>query len=497
MIQSSSIVPIDLTELAKKAMKERNFLTEFSPDVQAEVTQIPDSILTILPSIKDLRKKLWFSIDNDDTKDLDQLTYREQLEAERIKIYIAIANVEDWVAKDSAIDQHAQQNTTSIYTPTKVFSMLPTKLSTNLTSLNEKQDRLAIVVEATMTANGSIEDHILYSAYVCNQAKLTYNRVASWLDGEGPIPDKILKVEGLEEQVKLQDKVAHRLKNFRYKQGALTFDVRESYPVIEHNKIVGVKTLEKNRAHDLIENLMIVANTATAHFLSNHQRPSLQRVVRIPKRWDRIVAIAKEYGDSLPEQPDSKALEIFLIKRWLLEPLHFSDLSLVIIKLLGRGEYIIQYPGEEPIGHFSLAIKHYTHSTAPNRRYTDLITQRLITSIFKNKPSPYSDQELEALARHCTQKENDAEKVERKMKKSAIIVILSSKINEIFDGLVTGATPKGTWIRIFHPPVEGKLIQGFENVDVGEQIKVKLVHVDIEAGFIDFIRVGNTSEQSA
>ncbi|WP_068470845.1 RNB domain-containing ribonuclease [Candidatus Protochlamydia phocaeensis] len=479
----------NLTELARQALLERHFFPDFSIEAKKELDRITGPAHPQSSSIKDLRNKLWFSLDNDDSKDLDQLTYAESLDQGKYKVFIAIADVDSLVKKDSALDRHAQNNTVTIYTPTKNFTMLPEKLSTDLTSLNPDEDRLAIVVEVLVNPDGSPGDYQIYSAFVHNYAKLAYNSVSDWLDGKAPIPERIAHAPKIEEQIRLQDNIAHLLKKYRHAQGALTLETIESYAIIKNGQVVDVKILEKNRGRNLIEDFMIAANGAVARFLSQHNLPSFKRVVRIPKRWDRIVEIAREKGGSLPDQPDAKALDLFLIKQRLTDPLHFPDLSLTVIKLLGKGEYIIEYPDQPPVGHFSLAVKHYTHSTAPNRRYPDIISQRLIKSILENSRTAYQPKELERLAKLCTEREDDADKIERRMKKSAVILLLASKLNETFDALVTGSAAKGTWVRIFHPIVEGKLIQGFENVDVGDTIRVKLVHLDIEKGFIDFIKV--------
>lgn len=365
--------------------------------------------------------------------------------------------------------------------------MLPEKLSTDLTSLNVNQERLAIVMEIEIETSGAMNSYTIYRAYVKNKAKLAYNSVSAWLDGKEEAPEQIKKNLDLDKQVRLQDKIAQILRQYRFHEGALTLQTIEPYAIFQGQKIIDIKGVVKNRGRDLIEDFMIAANRSTAYFLRDHEKPSLRRVVRTPKRWDRIVKIAKNHGFILPPDPDAKALEKFLKQRQSVDPLHFPDLSLTIIKLLGRGEYIVEYPGEPSIGHFSLAVRDYTHSTAPNRRFPDLITERLIKSILTQEPSPYSNSELEQLAKHCTQKEDDAEKVERKMRKSAACLLLSSKINQEFDAFVTGASPKGTWVRVLNPPVEGKLVQGFEHVDVGDKLRVKLIRVDIVKGFIDFI----------
>lgn len=481
--------PVNLTDIAKRSMLERGLIPDFPLEVLKECDQMASPAKPEDPNIKDMRDLLWFSLDNDNSRDLDQLTYAKTLDDGSFKIYIAVADVDSLVKKGSAIDRYAQQNTTSVYTPTIIFTMLPEKLSTDLTSLNENQDRLAIVAEVSVLKDGTFSQTSIYRAYVRNQAKLAYNSISAWLDGLTPPPEAVKKSSALDEQIRLQDKIAHILRDYRHQHGALTLQTIEPYAIIKDQDVVDVVSEIKNRGRDLIEDFMIAANRASVNFLIDHKSPSLRRVVRIPKRWDRIVAIAQKYGVTLSAEPDAKGLDVFLKQQSLLDPLHFPDLSLTVIKLLGNGEYVVEYPGQEPIGHFSLAVKDYTHSTAPNRRFPDLITQRLIKSILDNQPPPYSNGDLEKLAKHCSEKEDDAEKVERKMKKSATCVLLSSKINQQFDALVTGVDQKGTWVRVLHPPVDGKLVKGFENVDVGDEIKVRLVHVDIEKGFIDFFRV--------
>jgi exoribonuclease II len=479
-------LPPDLTTIARTAMAEHNLVTDFTDDVLKETENIKETVIPPSPHYIDLRDKLWFSLDNDESKDLDQLTYAEKLPDDKYKIYIAIADVDSLVKKNSPIDRFAQKNTTSVYTPTKVFSMLPEKLSTHLTSLNENEDRLAIIVEIEVNQDGSLGPFKVYEALVRNKAKLAYNSIANWLDGKSPMPEKVKKIPLLEEQVRLQDYISQLLKSYRHYQGSLTLETIDPQPEIKDNKIVDIKQAQRNRARDLIEEFMIAANTSIAKFLRQHDLPSLRRVVRVPKRWDRILELAKERGEDLPTEPDAKSLDLFLIKERLLDPLRFPDLSLAVIKLLGNGEYIVEYPNEDPVGHFSLALKDYTHSTAPNRRYPDLITQRMVKAALQNQPSPYNSIELENLAKRMTQKEDEATKVERQMKKSASILLLQNQINHVFDAIVTGAGSKGTWVRVLHPPVEGKLIRGYENVDVGDRIKVRLVHIDMEKGFIDF-----------
>lgn len=446
----TSDIPIDLTHLAKQDMIERHLLPDFPVAVLNEVNQITSPAKPHSPDIKDMRHLLWFSLDNDESRDLDQITYGEILSDTQFRIYVAVADVDSLVKKETAIDHYAQQNTTSVYTPTKIFPMLPEKLSTHLTSLNENEDRLAIIMEVDVGIDGNLKSYIVYRGYVRNKAKLAYNSVSAWLDGIAPAPELIEKISDLDKQVRLQDKIAKILYQYRHQKGALTLQTIEPYFIFQGQTIADLKAVAKNRGRQLIEDFMISANQATANFFKDHRQPSFRRVVRIPKRWDRIVEIAKQCGTDLPPEPDAKALDTFLKHRYLLDPIHFPDLSLTIIKLLGKGEYVVEYPGEPPIGHFGLAVKNYTHSTAPNRRFPDLITQRLIKSTLANQPAAYSNSELEWLARQCTEKEDDAEKVERKMKKSAACVLLSSKINQEFDALVTGSAPKGTWVRLYN-----------------------------------------------
>jgi exoribonuclease-2 len=409
---------------------------------------------------------------------------------DRVKIRVAVADVDSLVKKGSAIDEQARHNTTSVYTPGQMFPMLPEKLSTNLTSLNLNQDRLAIVIEMVVGADGSVQDSDVYRAIVRNHAKLAYNRVAAWLEGSIDVPSEIAAVKGLAENLHLQDKAAQSMKNHRHMKGALCLETIEAKPIFEGDSILDLQAEEKNRAKDIIEDFMIAANGVTARYLSSKKFPSLRRVVRTPKRWERIVEIAGEHGSKLPSEPDSRALEEFLMKEKTADPLRFPDLSLSIIKLMGAGEYVAELPGDTtPTGHFGLAVKDYTHSTAPNRRYPDLITQRLLKAAMTQQPPAYDKDDLEALGKHCTEGEDAAKKVERQIGKSAAALLVESRIGERFDAIVTGAAPKGTWVRLFHPPIEGKLVQGFEGIDVGHRIRVQLIHTDVEEGFIDFKRV--------
>jgi exoribonuclease-2 len=471
-------------------MLDRGLVPDFSNAVLAELEKIrgPATGNGATASV-DLRNLLWCSLDNDDSRDLDQLTAAEALSNGAVKILIAIADVDAIVRKQSAIDMHAQQNTTSVYTVPEVFSMLPERLSTDITSLNFDTDRLAVIIEMTIAADGSIKSSALYQAKVHNRARLSYNSVAAWLDGVGPIPPQVNAVKGMEKSLRLQDSIAQKLKSLRHLHGALVLETIEAKPVFSGDTLINLEPDTRNRAKELIEDFMIAANGVTARYLASKHFPAVRRIVRTPKRWDRIVALAAEQGTVLPAKPDPKALEDFLVSSKNTEPLRFPDLSLSIIKLLGQGEYIVQVPGSKDEGHFGLAVKDYMHSTAPNRRYPDLITQRLLKAAIAGLPVPYSIEELESLARHCTEAEDAAKKVERQVIKSAAAILLESRIGERFDAIVTGASEKGTWVRITDPPLEGRLESGFEGMDVGETLRVQLISTDVERGFIDFKRV--------
>ncbi len=470
-------------------MMERGLQPDFSPEVDAELDRIHGASLQETAPTRDLRELLWASIDNDDSMDLDQLTVADILPNGKRKILVAVANVDSIVKKGSAIDDHARQNTTSIYTPAQVFPMLPEKLSTDLTSLAENQDRLAIVMEMVFGSDGSLQSSDIYSALVRNHAKLAYNSIAAWFTGEGPAPDHVAANKALAENLRTQDQVAQMLKRLRQDHGALDLETIEARPVFEADELRDLRVEKKNRARELIEDFMIAANGVSARYLTAKQSPSLRRVVRSPKRWDRIIEVAAQLGTRLPEEPDSRALQKFMAHQKIDDPLHFPDLSLTFIKLLGNGEYTIEFPGEPSTGHFGLAVKDYSHSTAPNRRYPDLITQRLLKAVLVGSPLPYGRDELIELARHCTLKEDDANKVERLVGKSAAAILLESRIGEQFDAIVTGASFKGTWVRLLHPPVEGRLVHGFEGEDVGQMVRVRLMYTDVERGYIDFVKV--------
>jgi len=480
-----------LQAIARRAMVDRGLEPEFPAEALAELKTIEARHTPAVSGLADLRALAWCSIDNDDSMDLDQLTVAQALPGGGAKLLVAVADVDGLVPKGSAIDAHAWKNTTSVYTPASIFPMLPEALSTDLTSLAFDRDRAAIVIEMTVNAAGIIEASTIYAALVHNKAKLAYRSVGAWLEGGGPMPDGVKAVSGLEENLRLQDSMAQKLKAFRYEHGALDLQTIEARPVFTDGVLSDLEVEHKNRARDLIEDFMIAANGVTARFLESLKFPSLRRVVRSPERWEKIVETAAHLGERLPDAPDSKALALFLQKRREADPLRFPDLSLTIIKLMGSGEYVAEAPGVEAPGHFGLAVKDYAHSTAPNRRYPDLITQRLLKAALAKGAVPYSMDELGALALHCTQKEDDAAKVERQAGKSAAAMLLEHRIGEQFDAIVTGASEKGTWVRLLNPPVEGKLISGFEGMDVGHRLKVALVHTDVARGFIDLKKIGD------
>jgi exoribonuclease II len=469
-------------------MVERGLEPDFSQEAQAELDRISGPARASVAGMRNLRDLLWCSIDNDDSKDLDQLSVSETLPGGAVKILVAVADVDAIVKKGSAIDEHAHHNTTTVYTAAAIFSMLPEKLSTGWTSLNEAEDRLAIVVEMTVGSDGAVGQSDVYPAIVHNRAKLAYDSVSAWLDGKGPAPDAVTRVTGMDEQLRVQDAVAQKLREIRFEQGALDLETLQPKAFFEGETVVALRQEVHNRARRLIEDFMIAANGVTARYLRDKKLPALRRVVRSPERWQRIVDVAREYGERLPPEPDSKALSEFLARRRKADPDRFPDLSLVIVKLMGAGEYVVERPEDAPVGHFGLAVKDYTHSTAPNRRFPDLITQRLLKVAMSGGASPYSEGELEELAVQCTEREDAADKVERQVRKSAAALLLEKRIGDRFDGVVTGVSDKGTWVRIFDPPVEGKLVHGFEGLSVGAKLRVKLIATDVERGFIDFVR---------
>jgi ribonuclease R len=491
-----------LEHIAHQAMLERGLLPDFSAAALAELAQLELPAAADggpakgAPAIRDLRSLPWASIDNDDSHDLDQLTVAEAIPGGNVKILVAVADVGSVVKDGSAIDEHARHNTTSVYTAARIFPMLPEELSTGITSLNPGVERLSIVVEMIIDAEGMLQKSDVYPARVTNHAKLAYNSVAAWLDGIGSRPEAIGAVSGLEDNLRLQDSTAQRMKNYRHQHGALSLETIEAKPVFDGDQIRTLALETKNRAKEIIENSMIAANGVTARYLSARQFPSIRRVVRTPKRWDRIVAIAAELKFQLPDLPDSKALEAFLVKQKAAGPVRFPDLSLAVIKLLGSGEYIAELPEEKAPGHFGLAVKDYGHSTAPNRRYPDLLTQRLLIAALAGAPVPYRKDELDSLALHCTEAEDAANKVERRVAKSAAALVLEARVGEQFNSIVTGASNKGTWVRLIEVPIEGKLVDGYEGVDVGDRIRVQLISVNVQRGFIDFRNIDSSGQSN-
>ncbi len=472
-----------LTAIARQAMLDQGLLPDFSPEAQAQANALTVSATD--PGARDLRNAEWVSIDNDDSRDLDQLSVAESLGGSSTRLLVAIADVDVAVKRGSPIDAHASQNTTSVYTAGGIFSMLPEKLSTNLTSLGQREERLAIVCEMVIATDGSITDSAIYRATVINKAKLAYDSVAAWLEGSGPAP-AALEAAGLQSQLRLQDQVAQALGRVRHAQGALTLETIQTSAVFDGQALQDLVPDRKNRAHELIENVMVAANGVAARWLQAKGLPSIRRVLRTPQHWDRIVALAGEHGAQLPPTADPVALNAFLAKSRADKPAEFPDLSLAIIKLLGRGEYLLEQPGQPVEGHFGLAVRDYMHSTAPNRRFPDVITQRLIKSALGGTAAPYTLSDLQTLAAHCTTQEDHAAKVERRVSKSAAALLMQPRIGQTFDAIVTGAADKGTWARTTTPPVEGRIIRGFQGLKVGQAVRVRLLSTDAAQGFIDF-----------
>ena len=440
-------------------------------------------------AIRDLRGLKWSSIDNTTSRDLDQIEVAEEQQDGAVVVRIGIADVDSLVPKGSAIDAHAAANATSVYTGVKVYPMLPEELSTGLTSLNEGEDRLVLVIEAELASDGTVRRHDVYRALATNHAKLDYESVGPWLEGHGPEPEKLVPDDALEAQLWLQDRAASLLKRVREQAGALEFDTIEATPVAKDGKIESLAVTRKNRARDLIEDFMIAANIAIAQILAERGRSAIRRVVRVPRRWDRIVDVARQYGVSLPDKPDARALSAFLGQRRAADPLRFPELSLTVVKLLGPGEYVLDKPGpSDDLPHFGLAATDYTHATAPNRRYADLVTQRLVKAALAGAPPPYSDDELAAIAQQCTERENAANRVERSVRKSAAAELLAHRIGSVFQAIVTGVNKDGTYVRLLSPPAEGRVMRGERGMDVGERVKVRLVRTDPERGYIDFER---------
>ncbi|MGA2424314.1 MAG: RNB domain-containing ribonuclease [Terriglobales bacterium] len=480
---------VDLQAMARQVMLAEGFEPNFPPATQQQLADIRAHPPQPTPSdtVRDLRRLLWSSIDNDTSKDLDQIEVAERLPNGDVKVMVGIADVDAFVAKDTPIDQHAAREATTVYTGVTIFPMLPSELSTGASSLLPDVDRPAVVTEFVVSAAGSLSSSNVYRAIVRNQAQLTYNAVGAWLEGTGAAPSKVAASLDLQAQLKLQDQVAQALRKLRYANGALNIDTAEVVPLLLNQQVTGVATVVKNRATDLIEDFMIAANGVVARLLEKVS--SLRRIVKTPEHWDGIVRLAALQGEKLPAQPDSKALNDFLLKRKAADPDHFADLSLAVIKLIGPGEYILERPGDPAQGHFGLAVQDYTHSTAPNRRFADIVTQRLVKSLLDGKPGPYSDNDLTGIAANCTQKGDAARKVEREMSKRLAAVAMSHRVGETFDAIVTGVMPKGTFVRVMQPHIEGLLAQGEQGLHVGDRIRVKLTRTDVQRGFIDFVRV--------
>jgi VacB/RNase II family 3'-5' exoribonuclease len=479
---------LDLQAIAKQVMQSHGFNPDFPPQVPQQLADLrahPPQIAAA-GDIRDLRNLLWSSIDNDTSRDLDQIEVAERASNGDVKVMIGIADVDAFVPKQSAIDQHAARETTTVYAGVRNFPMLPEELSTGKTSLLENQDCLSVVVEFVVDSAGLVKSPSVYRAVVRNKAQLQYNSLGAWLEGKSPAPPKVAASNDLQTQLKLQDEVAQNLRSQRFQHGALSLQTDELQPLLLDDQVVDVVNQQKNHATELIEDFMVAANGVVARLLEKVS--SLRRIVRTPKRWDRIVQLAATKGEKLPAQPDSKALNDLLLRRKAADPDHFADLSLTVIKLIGPGEYVLERAGDVAPGHFGLAVQDYTHSTAPNRRFVDIVTQRLIKALLAGQKNPYTDDELTAIAANCTQKEDAAKKVEREMSKRLAAVAMQHRIGEVFDAIVTGVTDSGTFVRVMQPHLEGLLAQGQHGLDVGDKLRAKLIRTDVQRGFIDFAR---------
>jgi VacB/RNase II family 3'-5' exoribonuclease len=477
----------DLSAAARQTMLDEGFQPDFPPAVETQMVALrAQPAVHANGAVRDLRTLLWSSIDNDTSRDLDQAEVAERV-PNGIRVLVAIADVDADVPAGTAIDRHAASETTSVYTGVRTFPMLPEELSTGLTSLNENEDRAAVVIEYVVAPDGSCTSEGVYRALVRNHAQLTYNGVGPWLEGTAAAPAKVAASADLQAQLKLQDEASRLLLDERHRMGALSLDRVEAEPVVTNGKVTGISARRRNRATDLIENFMVAANGVMARTLAQAGVSSIARVVRTPMRWSRIVELAAAHGGNLPATPDSGALNAFLMRRKAEDPDHYADVSLTVIKLMGPGEYVLARPGDKDVGHFALAAHDYTHSTAPNRRFADTVTQRLIKAVIAKAPPPYSDSQLDAAARNCTLKEDAARKVERVMNKRIAAVALKSRIGQTFAAIVTGVTPKGVFVRVNDPPAEGILIHG-QGVDVGDKLQVKLINTDPVRGYLDFAR---------
>lgn len=482
---------LDLPAIAHQAMLDAGFSPDLPQAVTAELQGLSSQELDAPASAaRDLRSLLWSSIDDAKSRDLDQVEYVERLPGGELRVLIGIADVDARVDQGSAIDAHAATNTTSVYTGVRTFPMLPEELSTDLTSLVSGADRTAIVTEMQVSTDGTVTQAQVYPALLHSYAKLSYEAVGAWLDGHGEMPAEVAQVPNMEAQIRLQFEAAQHLLELRRKHGALELETLQATPVVNHSgRLTDLASVQRNSARDLIENFMIAANVAMAEFLEANGVTSLRRVVRTPKSWARIVEIARGFGAQLPAEPNSRALADFMARRKTADPLHFPDLSLSVVKLLGPGEYTVQTPGGESEGHFGLAVNDYTHSTAPNRRFADLVTQRLVKAALRKDSPPYSESQLQGLAAHCTEREDAARKVERKMRKVAAAVLLGNLIGDEFEAIVTGVTPKGTFVRLITPVADGLVRRGEAGLRVGDKVRVRLLSTEPERGFIDFARI--------
>jgi VacB/RNase II family 3'-5' exoribonuclease len=477
----------DLHAIARRAVEEAGFEPDFPADVKREVSELKDVGVAPGSDARDMRSLLWSSIDNRESRDLDQVEYAERVGG-GFRVLVGIADVDAYVRAGSAVDRRAAANTVSVYTPAEVFPMLPEELSTGLTSLLEGEDRLAVVMELEVTEGGDITSKQVYRAALRNRAKMDYDTAGAWLEGRGPAPEPFARVEGLEEQVRLQDEIARALHELRRRNGALELERNELVPVVENGRIVRLDERRNNRAQNIIESLMVAANTSMAELLEEHGVPSLRRVVRAPEMWPRIVETAEALGEHLPDEPDPRALSDFMQRRRAADPGSYAELSLSILKMLGPGDYMVEAPGLEQEGHFGLAVHDYTHSTAPNRRFPDLVTQRCLKAVASGAPAPYTREQLESIAAHCNEMESAARRVERRMRKVAAAVMLGEHVGETFDAIVTGVKPKGTFARLLRPPADGMVVRRSRGLRVGDRIRVRLLSTDPERGFIDFAR---------
>lgn len=476
------MIPFDIVASARATLHENGFSPEFSAEVRQQLATLPVTSPGLPAGVRDLRDLPWSSIDNDESRDLDQIEMAEQLPDGDILVRVGIADVDAYVPAGSPIDQHAASETVTVYAQVVNFPMLPEALSTGLTSLLPNQDRLCVVTEMRIAPDGRLHGGDVYRALVRSRAQLTYNAVGDWLDGKGELP---ISPE-IQSQLRLQDEAAQRMRAARERHGALNIETIEAQAIVRDGRVLGIEAERKTRASELIEDFMIGANETVARLLADRQIPSIRRVVRTPERWNRIVELAARFGETLPPEPDSKALDEFLSRQREQDPLHSPDLSLAVVKLLGPGEYVVEGPGDPREGHFSLAVQDYTHSTAPNRRYTDLVTQRQLKALVSGTPSPYTADQLIAIALHCTKREDAARKVERVLSKRLAALALQHRVGERFPAIVTGVKSTGVFVRVIDPPVEGRVIEGEQGLDVGDPVNVRLIETDPARGYIDF-----------